>query len=222
MFDSVYSGYSDRIRQSSVVLSNIQSLSGGDLSDINDFIKTQKGVLFVLLYAAIEYSLTACVATFLSLLQNDARKPLEYKKYYLCTLLNAQFNAVRNSGKKNLWEKKAALLDGVFSNDPVPIDNAVFPTDAINIGCDQIVEIWKMFHLPEPAFPDSFNHWTLTEIKNHRNSIAHGREKASDIGGRFTLEQLQRKHKEVECLCMHIISTFENVFGSKGYLVEHA
>jgi len=222
MFDSVYSEYGDRIRQASVILASIEALSAGGTSEADELTKAQKGLLFILLYAAIEYSITASVSTFLSLLQTEARKPKEYKKYYLCTLLNAEFNAVLGSGKKKLWSKKAALLDGVFSEDPVSIDNAVFPTDAINIGRDQIVEIWKMFHLPEPIFPDGFNHWFLTEVKEHRNAIAHGREKASTIGGRFTLDQLQTRYRAVDYLCTHIIGTFENTFASKEYLAESA
>ena len=58
----------------------------------------------------------------------------------------------------------------------------------------------------------------LTEIKNHRNAIAHGRERAAEIGGRFTLENLDEKRKSVEKLCRHIFESFKELYINTDYL----
>ncbi|MDM5108872.1 hypothetical protein [Aeromonas caviae] len=128
MFDSTEQEIRDRIRQSKEILSLIERLEGGNSAKLEkeagevDIIKIQKGIFFVSLYSSIEYSLTASSACFLTLLNKHKRRPIEYHKYMLCTILNSEFNSVRECGKKNLWEKKASFFDTLFSDDLLSID----------------------------------------------------------------------------------------------------
>jgi hypothetical protein len=218
MFSSVILESTDRIRQASTQLENIKNLESDSDRSFTDLIKIQKGLFFISLYAAIEYTITASTSQFLTALQTIPKKPTDYKKYILCTALNPQFNALTSGTKKGIWQKKAQLIDCLFSEEIVEFDNAVFPTDGTNIAYDQIDEIWKLFHLPEPVVPDEVHPWILKEIKDHRNAIAHGREKADFIGGRFTSELLESRLNVVNLLCSHIISAFEEHFRAQTFL----
>ena len=218
MFSSIILESSDRIRQATLQLAIIKKTESESDDTFHDFVKIQKGLFFVSLYAAIEFTITASTSQFLSALQVDPKKPIEYKKYILCTALNPQFNALTSGAKKGLWKKKAMLLDSLFSDQVAQFDNAVFPTDGTNISYDHLAEVWKLFHLPEPVVPEGVHPWLLKEIKNHRNAIAHGREKADAIGGRFTVELLENRLSAVQLLCSHIVTGFEEHYRSQSFL----
>lgn len=223
MFSSISSESSDRIRQAALQLADIKKMEAeSDSTTSYEHLKIQKGLLFVSLYAAIEYTITASASQFLLGLQGDPKKPLDYKKYILCTALNAEFNAITSGVKKGLWQKKAQFIDSLFSAQIVNFDNNVFPTDGTNISHDQIAEVWKFFHLPEPVVPDGIHPWLLNEIKNHRNAIAHGREKAANIGGRFTVELLENRLKAVTLLCAHIVNSFDEHYRAQSFLRDSA
>ncbi|MFK3866687.1 MAE_28990/MAE_18760 family HEPN-like nuclease [Pseudoalteromonas rhizosphaerae] len=205
----------DRLNQSKELISHISSLETVEQS--SDLLKIQKGFLFISLYSSIEYTITSVVSRFLELVKQEELKPMEFKKYLLCTVLDNKFNALLGSSKKTVWNKKKELFDALFSSEPAIIDDSVFPTDGINISQQQIEDIWQIFHLSGDAIPTGVNNWILREIKDHRNAIAHGREKAVTIGGRYTAQTLTQRVADVETLCFHIVAGFESISVSKEY-----
>ncbi len=136
----------------------------------------------------------------------------------MCALLDSNFNAIRDCGKKTLWDKRVEFIDTLLSENQVVIDASVFPSDGINISDKQIRDVWKIFHIAGDCFPEGVNQLLLREIKEHRNAIAHGREKAKDIGSRYTVETLQQKEAIVEKLCLHIINGFKSAYTANDFL----
>lgn len=218
MFDSTEREISDRIRQSKDILTLVTNLSAQAEFNNSDVLKIQKGYLFVSLYSSIEYCITATVSRFLEIIKLQPRNPLDYKRYILCTMLNSNFNAIRDSSKKNIWDKKSSFIDSLFDNNPVSIDTSVFPTDGSNISDKQIQDIWKFFHLSGHHLPEGVTHFLLSEVKEHRNAIAHGRDKAINIGSRYTLDTLIQKEALIESLCFHILEQFKTLYNTNGYL----
>ena len=80
MFETVEHGMRDRFRQTAEILKYINKLEETTAGENLDFIKIQKGYLFVSMYSTIEFTLTSTVSRFLELLNSDPRKPMEYKK----------------------------------------------------------------------------------------------------------------------------------------------
>jgi len=215
MYQTVELEIRDRLNQSKELITHISSLETVEQS--SDLLKIQKGFLFISLYSSIEYTITNVVSRFLEIVKQEELKPMEFKKYLLCTVLDNKFNALLGSSKKTLWNKKKELFDALFSSEPALIDDSVFPTDGINISQKQIEDIWEIFHLSGDAIPIGINTWILGEIKDHRNAIAHGREKAATIGGRYTAQTLTQRVADVEALCFHIVSGFESISINKAY-----
>ncbi len=215
MYQSVELEITDRLKNTNELIRHISNLENDNQN--SDLIKIQKGYLFVSLYSSIEYTITNVVSKYLEVLAQEQLKPMEYKKYLLCAVLDSKFNALIGSGKRKLWDRKKEFFDALFSDSPADIDDSVFPTDGINISIKQLQDIWIIFHLDGQAVPDGFNAWVLNEIKEHRNAIAHGREKAADIGGRYTTETLKRRVKDIEALCFHIVLCFKENSNIKAY-----
>ena len=151
MYETVELEIRDRLKQSKGLINHISFLEENDKT--SDLLKIQKGLLFVSLYSSIEYTITSVVSRFLELINNEQLKPLEFKRYLLCTVLDSKFNALLGSSKKNVWNKKKDLFDALFSADAVSIDDSVFPTDGINISQKQIEDVWEIFSFGRQCFP---------------------------------------------------------------------
>ena len=218
MFDDVLTESTDRIMQSTILLNQIRNLEKDAGSSSLDLIKIQKGLLFVSFYASVEFTVTNCCSTFLAILQDKEYIPIKYKKNILCILLDPEFKSVIDSGKKNTWKRKEALISGIFSENKPFIDNTVFPADGTNIGLTQLKDVWNFLHIPGPVIPDGESEWYLQDIKEHRNAIAHGRMKASEVGQRYTLTELEKRHNFVNMLCGHIVESFSSHVKNEGFL----
>ena len=70
MFKDVLSESTDRILQSTAILHQIKEIESASVKSIVDLNRIQKGMLFVMLYASIEYTVTNCCFNFLTILQN--------------------------------------------------------------------------------------------------------------------------------------------------------
>lgn len=222
MFDDVLAESTERIIQSTLLLNQIRILDEALDMSSTELIKIQKGLLFVSLYASIEYTVTSCCSNLLAILQGKDFIPINYKNNLLCLLLDSKFKAIRDSGNKTRWQKKEALIASIFSMEKPTIDNTVFPTEGTNIGLSQLQDVWKFLHLPDPIVPDGENQWYLNDIKDHRNAIAHGRMKAAEVGQRYTIAELEKRHNFVSMLCGHIIATFTSQVMNEGFLREIA
>lgn len=216
MFNALENEIERRLSQTKEILLSLKKLSTDD--DYSNFLKIQKGFLFVSFYASIEFTVTTSVTRFLEVISNSPEKPIKYKTYILCTLLNSHFNAMRDCSKSNVWDKRSEFMDTMFSDSHVNIDSTIFPSDGINITGKQIRDIWKYFHLSGNPLPEGIEDFFLMEIKNHRNALAHGRERAAEIGGRYTLDKLDVKSKDVEKICRHILESFKQLYASNGFL----
>lgn len=85
MFNSTEKEIRDRIRQSKKILELILTLRSQDESIDQEIFKIQKGYLFVSLYSSLEYTLVSVVGRYLELLKRQPKKPMEYRRYILCT-----------------------------------------------------------------------------------------------------------------------------------------
>jgi len=218
MLASLRVGSGDRIRQTFVLLQQLRRMETTDNTANDEIVKVQKGMLFVSLYASIEFTLTNAVSEFLSSLQSSATEAKRYRPGLLPTLLNREFNAVTSSSRRKTWDHKRRLMQHVFSQNACTIDNDIFPAESTNISADHFQVIWSQLEIPGSPLPPGVNPWIVNEIKEHRNAIAHGREKAATIGSRFTLTALEDRHRAVESICAYTVTSFEDHLTERTYL----
>lgn len=220
MLASLRAGSDDRVRQTFLLIQQLRQLETADDAANKEILKIQKGLLFVSLYAALEFTLTNAVSEFLSALQSSAVEPKQYRLVLLPTLLNREFNAVTGSSKLKSWANKRSLIERVFSPDACTIDSDIFPAESTNISADHFQAIWNQLGIPGSPLPPDVDYWAVNEIKNHRNAIAHGRETAATIGSRFTLTVLEKRHRTVELICAHTVISFEEHLTQRTFLAS--
>ncbi len=218
MLASLRSGSADRVHESFILIHHLKQLEAADAKN-SEVMKTQKGLFFVSLYASLEFTLTSAVSEFLSALQECASEPRTYRTGLLPTLLDREFKAVASgSSSRRAWEHKRNLIQRLFSNSACSIENDIFPAESKNISANHFHTIWRQLEIPGDPLPFGVNPWAINEIKDHRNAIAHGRERAATIGARFTIAALEQRHRTVESICAYTVMAFEQHLENRSFL----
>lgn len=178
-----------------------------------------KGLFFVHLYGAYEYTVSSAVQQTLELIDNMGHEVVEYKPTMLSVVLDAKCKAVANVGLKKLWEKRWELFDQIVPGNVVNIDNTVLPTDGGNLKQKQLEMVWKSLCVTTPVLSSPLLRGRLEELVDNRNAIAHGRESPSVVGRRYSTADLEKRYNDVNALCTHIIQALEDHLNNKDFLI---
>lgn len=221
MFDDIDSGVMSRLRQLDSILEYLSDETLPEDTKNSDFYRAQKGLVFVAMYAALEFAITQSVTRVLEVIGREEAPANRFKSAVLCSLFDSHFKALRECGTAKVWENRHKLVLAVTGDTEVTnVDSSVFPSSgSMNISIKQLKNVWNFFDLDSSPLPDGVQHFVLTEVKEHRNAIAHGRETAITIGRRFNVSQLGNKALSIRHLCLHITSTFASYCADKRYFV---
>ncbi|WP_407332991.1 hypothetical protein [Enterovibrio sp. 27052020O] len=221
MFEDIDSGVMSRLRQFDSIIEYLADDSHSEDTKNSDFYRAQKGLLFVVIYAAVEYSITQSVTRTLEIVGQQRAPASRFKSSLLCSLFDSHFKAIRECGSAKEWENRHKLVLAVTGDNEVTnVDTSVFPSGgSMNISIKQLENVWMFFQLVGNPLPDGVQHFVLAEVKEHRNAIAHGRETAITIGRRYNVTQLREKAESIKLLCLHITSTFASYCDGQGYFM---
>lgn len=221
MFDDIDSGVMSRLRQIDSIIEYLSDEALTEETQNSDFYRAQKGLVFVAMYAALEFAITQSVTRALEVIGGEEAPASRFKSAVLCSLFDSHFKALRECGASKIWENRYNLVLAVTGDTEVTnVDSSVFPSSgSMNISIKQLENVWKFFDLDSSALPEGVQHFVLTEVKDHRNAIAHGRETAIKIGRRFNVTQLDDKASSIKLLCLHITSSFTSYCAEKRYFI---
>lgn len=177
-----------------------------------------KGLFFVQLYGAYEYTVKTTVSKSIELINLKRPKLSECKALFLSLALNSQLDSIASVGDKK-WEKRHALFNTLADNDHIQIPNDLFPTNGRNLRFRQLESIWKSFSIVEPVISRPELRGRISELVNNRNAVAHGNETASKIGSLNTIAELYVRYGEISEVCSYIIQTFEDYIKNEKYLL---
>jgi hypothetical protein len=221
MFNDIDSGVISRLRQLDSILEYLSDETLTEDTKYSDFYRAQKGLVFVAMYAALEFAITQSVTRTLEIIEQEAAPANRFKSTVLCSLFDSYFKALRECGNSKVWENRHKLVLAVTSDTEVTsVDSSVFPSGgSMNISIKQLNSVWEFFDLDNSPLPEGLQHFVLTEVKEQRNAIAHGRETAITIGRRFNVSQLNNKASSIKHLCLHITSSFASYCADKRYFI---
>ena len=115
-------------------------------------------------------------------------------------------------------EEELARLRRFGPEHTVQLDEGVVPTDTSNLRYEQLAEIWETFGISSPVLPRMSLRGRLSEITEHRNAIAHGRESPAAVGSRYSTGELETRMREVYEVSEYLILTFEDYLIRKGFV----
>ena len=176
-----------------------------------------KGLIFVQLYAVYEYSIHAAVRSMLNSIQRDSLAPSDLHVSSLTLVLDAAFNSIADSGRTRTWPKRLDLMARLNDTEVMPVVNdAAFPTDGSHYRAGQLETIWAIFGLTAPIVPEPRLIGRIGELVDHRNAIAHGRERPEHIGRRYSVADIEARIDDVEKIITHLVSVLETHYKAGG------
>jgi hypothetical protein len=126
--------------------------------------------------------------------------------------------SVASVGLTKAWPRRRDLFARTKSIEAVAINDSVFPADGYNIKFEQLESVWETFCINSPVLPRAPLRTRLHEITDNRNAISHGRESPTTIGGRYSVQDLERILSEIDELCTYVVNTFEEYVDNEHFL----
>lgn len=178
---------------------------------------TCKGMFFVVLYGALEYTLTSVVSATIQVI-NDENITIDLLKPRLLSLaMNPKCEAIRN-GRNKRWLKQHELFT-TFEAPPVfSAETSLFPAERGNIKYKQISFMWSVFGLNNPVIPDSRYQGLFEPIAENRMAIAHGRTSPQEVGRLYSKSDIIKYHDNIKNYCSYVFSSFEAYCSNREYV----
>ena len=211
MFDEVATESTKRLNDSKQILLYLNSLEG-----VNDS-KVFKGIFFVLLYGALEYTISHCVQQCINEINNTSTNYTALKTTLYALIFDSECTAIMNARDKK-WQKRYELFSLISKDETRVINDTLFPCTIGNMKYNQLESIWKTFGITEPIVQDLSLKSRLSELTDNRNKIAHGRETASDVGRNYDNTRLENIYNEISGYCSYVIDVFRNYVNNQKYL----
>ena len=176
-----------------------------------------KGLSFVVLYGALEYTLTSVVSATIQKI-NDININSDLLKPRLLSLsLNPKCDAIRE-GRNKKWIKQYDLFSTLETPTVFSAETNIFPAERGNIKYRHINFVWDIFGLRSPVVPDNSYMGMFESVAENRMAIAHGRISPQNVGRSYSKDDIVKYHDKIKTYCFYILNCFETYFVNREYL----
>lgn len=170
--------------------------------------QTAKGLAFVQIYAAYEYTVKNVFKTAVLAICSHPHNIMDLTFPLMGLFLNPEISALRDCDKQKVLENRTKMFENLFSGRP-SINHARFPNDGSHFRHSQLQTIFDLFGIKRtPAQRQKHLH-RIDALVDLRNSIAHGHETADTVGRRFTRAEILHINRQVRSVCAVLISATE-------------
>lgn len=177
-----------------------------------------KGLFFILIYGTLEYVVSASVKKCIHYLNLKNNKINEFKCSILSIILNDECNALIDS-RNQKWTKRHDLFIKLNETSTITnISDDITPYPSGNIKYRHLQSLWNIFGIEESVINDNKLQSFIDELTGYRNAIAHGRELASSIGGRLSIEELEIRYNALSTYCSYVTMVFEEYIKNNKHL----
>lgn len=177
-----------------------------------------RGLFFVHLYGALEYSITLSVQVLLQEMTKVAVPFYQIEHLLHAVVLDDKFRSSADPGLKLRWAKRRELLSKQISAAPCPLNDTVFQDHLQNVWYETLRTIFEYLCIPENAVPEDRMRGYIDEIADNRNSIAHGRQTAQGVGRRVTSADLQERFDAVTKVVNHVLGIFDEYLRLRQFI----
>lgn len=172
--------------------------------------KTARGVAFVLMYAAYEYTVSTAVQNAIDTLSSHRHRVKNLTPPLMALFLDRELQILKSCSHKSVWAKRLDLFEKAFSNEIASLPNTVLPTDGEHYRSSHLKIIFSVLGIKTLPVRRKNHLVKIDEIVEHRNAIAHGRETPDQVGRRYTREDVLNTIRQMKRLCLFFVSEIES------------
>lgn len=216
MFSDITSTSTARLIEVREYLEFIKTLPNPQHAPIPS-INAMKGLFYVHLYGAYEYTIKATVVRCISIINQKKPKISDCKPLFMSLAVSDELDSLSDVGNSKKWKKRWELFSVIESN-VVEISEELMPTDGKNYRYAQLDSIWKSFCIADNVLPRGAIGGRIIEMVEARNKIAHGNESPIEVGRRKTIDDLMDVYNDINEFCTYMIQVFEDYILQEKYL----
>lgn len=168
-----------------------------------------RGIFYVSLYSILEFTIQGVVQEALRLISNKSVPFKCFSGNFYSVALDSEFKSSRDSNEKKLIVKRLELLEKQNSSESRSIDPSVLSMYFQNVDADTLKLIFKCFCIDDDFSSVSRYLLFVSEIKEKRNLISHGRESAYFVGQSTRANDLEIRFEAVQNISNYIVDKFE-------------
>lgn len=180
-----------------------------------------KGVVYVLLYGSLEFTITHCVSRTIEILNDKTLNLYQVLPSLWGLIYDSACKRIETAGTNKKWENRYKLFKELTKDKVIEqIESTLFPSSNGNIKEQQLDRVWKTFGIKAPMFePEHMSvKQTLLDLANGRMAVAHGRECASQIGSLKSSSDLEELYDSISRYCSYLIECFTQYINQEEYL----
>lgn len=179
----------ERFSEASMVLSHLRAIAPGDMQPVDELQKSLRGLCLVSIYAAVERSANSIVESALEELTSHGTPSSVYIPSLHGLLHYAKLKSLRNCGSGSVFDRSTELFGAAFEDRAGSFLENPLAERMQNVDGGTIEWLASLFGVPGYAC-SAANKGRLSNLRERRNAIAHGREAASTVGERFPVAEL--------------------------------
>jgi hypothetical protein len=171
---------------------------------------TAKGLAFVHLYAAYEYTVRSVVQVSIASINAHGHKMKDLTPSLLTLYLDPELTALRDAGRANIWNARLKVVERAFSDDALDLStNTRPPSDGSHYRHTHLVAILNVFGISRSPARRRRHLYRIDEVVQNRNKVAHGEESPSNIGRRYSRSEILHAIGQINSVCSLLIAIFE-------------
>jgi hypothetical protein len=128
------------------------------------------------------------------------------------------FDSLQEVRGLKMWVKRSQVFGDIDSQLMCAFDASNLPLDKRTIRPDHLETVWAIFGFSAPAVPDPLSKLALNELADARNSVAHGEDRPSQIGGQTSIPDMLRLLDHIETVVIHMWISINDYLTNRRYL----
>ncbi|MDM8550418.1 MAE_28990/MAE_18760 family HEPN-like nuclease [Desulfobacterales bacterium HSG2] len=216
-FSIVKKNYRERFSEVMLNLAHIESVEPKEPAETPPYVKIQRGLYYVHLYSALEKTVNEVVEQTILIINGRGVKNKHFETNFNVISLNSKMQSFKSCGYKEYINKSVDVFKSIGSDESFEISNTIFSQSLQNVWFKIIEQTLDSFGA-SPIIVEPRVRYTIDEVVDKRNAVAHGRETPKVVGERHRADVLRDKTEDIQLVIDLFIDSFETYISDLAYI----
>lgn len=180
----------ERFSESNSLLAYLRANGPAPLQPASENIKSLKGLWLVSIYSAVERSVNSVMEAALEVISNHNNKSIDCIPSIHSIFHFSGITSIRGCGRNKVFDKSISLFEATHSDAVMKVKDNPLVESLQNVDANTVSWILGLFGAPNISVPAP-SIARVNALRERRNAVAHGRESASEVGERYTIQELE-------------------------------
>jgi hypothetical protein len=180
-------------------------------------IKMMRGLFFVLLYGALEKSITETVVSLLTKIKSLKPRNDQVVMSFNVVSMQRKWKSIKDTGHKDSFVQMKEFFTDLGAAQFHDFDETMFSSLLQNVWAKTIKEVIDALGVSGFSLTTNQKAY-IDELVEKRNAIAHGRESALTVGENYRCDELRKRLSETQILMFALIDRLEKYFDAHEFL----